>query len=167
VITFRGRDTLTGCPSPRPFEVFSRSSIHHYARLLCFGFLPSNEPMSCPHPQCEEVLQGIMHFKNHATIVQNCFLFATSGLKSIGFSMPSLGVAHLHRRLYKVPATELSSSLSPLQLAVVRPVCSGFQQGRAPTNEMSGGANVCADGPKTLVTAPHLIGYQKKIWPFL
>jgi hypothetical protein len=43
-------------------------------------FLTPNEPMPCPHPQYKEVLQSIMHFKNHAATVHNCFLFARSGL---------------------------------------------------------------------------------------
>jgi hypothetical protein len=43
-------------------------------------FLSPNEAMSCPYPQCEEVLQGIMYFKNYAATVYNCFLFARSGL---------------------------------------------------------------------------------------
>jgi hypothetical protein len=28
--------------------------------------------------KCKEVLQGVMHFKNHAVSVHNCFLFARS-----------------------------------------------------------------------------------------
>jgi hypothetical protein len=43
-------------------------------------FLPLNEAISCPYLQYKEVLQGIMHFKNHAATVHNCFLFARVGL---------------------------------------------------------------------------------------
>ncbi len=41
-------------------------------------FFASNDQIPCPHPQCQEVLHGIMHFKNHAATTHNCFLFARS-----------------------------------------------------------------------------------------
>jgi hypothetical protein len=41
-------------------------------------FFNANDLIPCPHPECKEVLRGVMHFKNHAASVHNCFLFPRS-----------------------------------------------------------------------------------------
>jgi Protein of unknown function (DUF3435) len=83
------------CTSTQCLFCLGSAGLPYESRTFCFSrprkarehverqhlrFLPSNEPIPCPHPQCEEVLQGIIHFKNHAATVHNCFLFARSGL---------------------------------------------------------------------------------------
>jgi Protein of unknown function (DUF3435) len=83
------------CTSTQCLFCLGNNQLSYESRTFCFSrprkarehverqhlrFLTPNEPMPCPHPQCDEVLQGIMHFKNHAATVHNCFLFARSGL---------------------------------------------------------------------------------------
>ena len=37
-------------------------------------YFAAEDCISCPHQACEDNLQGIMHFKNHAAKMHNVFL---------------------------------------------------------------------------------------------
>jgi hypothetical protein len=81
------------CSSTQCLFCLGDTRLPHESRIFCFSrprkarehverqhlrFFNANDLISCPHPECKEVLQGVMHFKNHAASVHNCFLFARS-----------------------------------------------------------------------------------------
>jgi Protein of unknown function (DUF3435) len=83
------------CSSTQCLFRLGDTQLSHESRIFCFSrprkarehverqhlqFFNANDLISCPHPECKEVLHGIMHFKNHAATVHNCFLFAKSSL---------------------------------------------------------------------------------------
>ena len=83
------------CSSTQCLFCLGDTRLPHESRIFCFSrprkarehverqhlrFFNATDLISRPHPECKEVLHGIMHFKNHAASVHNCFLFARSSL---------------------------------------------------------------------------------------
>lgn len=81
------------CPSTQCLFCLGNTLLPYEARTFCFSrprkarehverqhlrFFKAMDPIPCPHPECTKVLYGVMHFKNHAATVHNCFLFARS-----------------------------------------------------------------------------------------
>jgi Protein of unknown function (DUF3435) len=81
------------CTSTQCLFCLGNTGLSFESRTFCFSrprkarehveqkhlrFFASSDQILCPHPKCQEVLHGIMHFKNHAATAHNCFLFARS-----------------------------------------------------------------------------------------
>jgi hypothetical protein len=81
------------CTSTQCLFCLGNTGLSFESRTFCFSrprkarehveqkhlrFFASGDQILCPHPKCQEVLHGIMHFKNHAATAHNCFLFARS-----------------------------------------------------------------------------------------